>query len=294
MILAILTLSLSSSHTARQILSSLFLILWAFRLSGFLLFRILKTGTDTRFDDKRDRFFPFLGFWVFQMLWVWTVSLPVTILNSPNASSKYSAPAFGTAADIVGVIMWVFGFFIESVADVQKYLFRSNASNKGRTCDVGLFTWSRHPNYFGEILVQFGIFTLAISPSAYGYIPSNSGAYAAQYASIVGPFFLALLLFFVSGLTLQERPGAKKKFEADGPEGASWRQYKSWLDDTSILVPMPQAVWKRLPTFLKRSVGFEWPIYVFDPEKHADVTEAGRAGEGRDQSQDGLVTNARS
>lgn len=295
-IVAVLTLALSATHTARQILASLFLILWAFRLSGFLLFRILKTGTDTRFDDKRDRFFPFLGFWVFQMLWVWTVSLPVTILNSPNIAGRHSQPAFGTAADVVGVIMWAVGFLLEAVADMQKYRFRSSASSQGRTCDVGLFAWSRHPNYFGEIMVQFGIFTMAVSPSAYGYIPRGSGAYAAQYASVVGAFFLTLLLLFVSGLTLQERPGAKKKFEKDGPDGAVWTQHREWLESTSILIPMPPFLWRALPTVVKRTIGFEWPIYVFEPSKHADLksVEERRREEGRstsrgEESQDGLV-----
>ncbi len=293
-LLSILTLSLSSTHNARQIIASLALIFWAFRLSGFLLFRILKTGEDKRFDEMRGKFFPFLGFWVFQMVWVWTVSMPVTFLNS-NKVTAYESPGFGTAADIAGLIMWVLGFFCEAGADIQKFRFRSDERNKGRTCDVGLFAWSRHPNYFGEILVQFGIFTLCIAPSAYGYVPSGSGPYAAQYASIVGPFFLTILLLFVSGLTLQERPGAKKKFEADGPDGQKWTQYKTWLDSTSILVPLPQAVWKSLPTAIKRTVGCEWPMYVFVPEKHADTAkvrerQAEEGGtRGSEQSQEGLV-----
>lgn len=232
------------------------------------------------------------------MLWVWTVSLPVTILNSPNVAGRYPQPAFGTAADVVGLIMWGVGFSLEAVADVQKYRFRSNAISQGRTCDIGLFSWSRHPNYFGEILVQFGIFTLAISPSAYGYIPRGSCAYAAQYASMVGAFFLTLLLLFVSGLTLQERPGAKKKFEKDGPDGPVWTQHRTWLERTSILIPMPPVVWRALPTALKMTAGFEWPIYVFEPSKHADMKAVeerrredgqGRSGERGEGSQDGLV-----
>lgn len=124
--------------------------------SGFLLFRILKTGTDSRFDDKRDKFFSFLGFWVFQMFWVWTVSLPVTILNSPNVT-RYPQPAFGTGRDIAGVILYAIGLIMESVSDVQKYIFRSNRQgDKGAICDVGFFSVSRHPNYFGEIIIQFG------------------------------------------------------------------------------------------------------------------------------------------
>lgn len=88
------------------------------------------------------------------MIWVWTVSLPVTILNSPNVL-KYEQPEFGTGRDIAGMVLFVLGFVVESVGDVQKYRFRSDKSNKGKVCDVGFFSWSRHPNYFGEIIMQF-------------------------------------------------------------------------------------------------------------------------------------------
>ena len=155
--LAILTLALSGTTNVRQIVASVFLILWAFRLSGFLLFRILKTGKDDRFDDKRDKFWPFLGFWVFQMLWVWTVSLPVTILNSPNVL-QYPQPEFGKATDIVGIIIYVIAFGMEAVSDVQKYRFKQSeaGTQPGAFCNVGLFKISRHPNYFGEIMTQIG------------------------------------------------------------------------------------------------------------------------------------------
>lgn len=271
-------------------------MLWGARLSAFLLFRIIKTGKDDRFDDKRDKFFPFLGFWIFQMLWVWIVSLPVTVLNSPNVT-KYNQPSFGTACDIVGVIFWSVGFVMESLSDVQKYRFRSDQSNKGKVCDVGLFSWTRHPNYFGEIIIQFGIFMVAVSPSAYGYIPHGSGAYAAQYSAILGPIFLTSLLLFVSGLTLQERPGAKKRYES----GQGWEQYKRWTERTSILIPFPPQIYVHLPTLVKRTVFLEFPIYVFDPSKHADLGkvrereaeeargQGRRQGGGRSESGDGLV-----
>ena len=264
-VLAVITLSMSGHHTARQIVASLFIMLWGARLSGFLLFRILKTGKDDRFDDKRDKFFPFLGFWVFQMFWVWTVSMPVTILNAPNIT-KYNQPPFGTGCDIAGVILWVTGFVMESWGDTQKYKFRSTNKDKNKICDTGLFAWTRHPNYFGEIIMQFAIYMIALSPSAYNYIPSRSGAFAAQYAAIVGPIFLTVLLMFVSGLNLQERPGAKKKYES----GNGWEAYKKWTEQTSILVPFPPQLYRPLPTFIKRTVFLEFPLYVFDPAKHAD------------------------
>jgi steroid 5-alpha reductase family enzyme len=268
-------------------------MLWGARLSGFLLFRIIKTGKDDRFDDKRDKFFPFLGFWIFQMTWVWILSLPVTVLNSPNVT-KYRQPKFGTGCDIAGVILWSIGFVMESLSDTQKYRFRSNPANKGNVCDVGLFSWTRHPNYFGEITMQFSIFMIALSPSAYGYIPSGSGAYAAQYSAILGPIFLTALLMFVSGLTLQERPGAKKRYES----GQGWEQYQRWTERTSILVPFPPQLYAPLPTFLKRTLFLDFPIYVFDPAKHADLkkvqerqAEEGRSNgeQGRSESGDGLV-----
>lgn len=279
-ILSCLTLGLASSApqglSARQYLASLFIIIWGARLSGFLLFRILKTGKDDRFDDKRDSFVKFGGFWVFQMIWVWTVSMPVTIVNSP-AVQAYDPQRRGLGAcEGVGIAMWAIGFFCESVSDVQKYRFRSNSANKGRTCDVGLFAWSRHPNYFGEMFLQFGIYLIALGPTAYGLVPAGSGTAAAQVASIVGPCLLCTLLLFVSGLTLQERQSAKKKYESDGPDGEGWLQYKRWTENTSILIPMPPALWRALPQFIKRTVGFEWPMYVFVPEKHADMAKVKR------------------
>jgi steroid 5-alpha reductase family enzyme len=159
-VLAIITLAFSGHHNARQVVTSLFIMAWGLRLSGFLLFRILKTGKDDRFDDKRDKFFPFLGFWVAQMLWVWVVSLPVTVLNSPNVQ-RYNEVSFGTGRDIAGVILFAIGFVMESVSDVQKFVFRQR-NDKAAICDKGFFAFSRHPNYFGEIIIQFGEFFLAL------------------------------------------------------------------------------------------------------------------------------------
>ena len=154
-LLAILTLAFSDNRDhARNIVVSAFIMVWAARLSGFLFFRILKTGKDDRFDDKRDRFWSFLGFWVFQMAWVWIVSLPVTILNSPNVT-RFPQPPFGTGRDVAGIVLYSIGLVMESVADAQKFRFRTVHGHDGAVCDTGFFSWTRHPNYFGEILVHF-------------------------------------------------------------------------------------------------------------------------------------------
>ncbi len=152
-VLGIITLAFNGQHNARQIVASLFIMIWGLRLSGFLLFRILKTGKDDRFDDKRDDFFKFLAFWVFQMVWVWVVSLPVTILNSPNIQ-QYPQHDFGTGRDIAGIIIYAIGLAMETITDFQKYYFRTN-NPRSAICDKGFFSWSRHPNYFGEIIIQF-------------------------------------------------------------------------------------------------------------------------------------------
>ncbi|KAF2217535.1 hypothetical protein CERZMDRAFT_104221 [Cercospora zeae-maydis SCOH1-5] len=281
-LLGIITLALSGTTNARQIVTSLMLMLWAARLSAFLLFRILKTGKDDRFDDKRDKFFPFLGFWVFQMFWVWTVSMPVVILNSPNVL-QYRQPSFGKATDIFAIIWFALHFGLEALSDVQKYRFKQGAGKQpGAVNNKGFWKYSRHPNYFGEIMVQLAIYIIAITPASYGAVPSGSGAYAALYASIVGFTFLTTLLLFVSGLTLQERPGAKKRYE----KGTGWHDYEKYLQETSILFPMPPAIWRNLPVIVKRTVGLEFPLYVFDPAKHADqdAVKQNRAEQGQSGS----------
>lgn len=123
---------------------------------------------------------------------------------------------------------------------------------------------------------------MAITPAAYGNVYSGSGAYAALYSSMLGWIFLTALLMFVSGLPLQERPGAKKRYE----KGVGWPEYEKYLRETSILIPMPPAIWRNLPVIVKRTIGLEFPMYVFDPAKHADQDKVNEreAEEGRQQS----------
>lgn len=131
-------------------------------------------------------------------------------------------------------------------------------------------------------LTRTAIFMIAVSPAADGYV--HGGAYAALYASILGPFFLTALLMFLSGLPLQERPGAKKRYE----KGIKWPEYERWLRRTSILVPFPPQLYEKMPIFLKRTIFMEFPMYVFDPAKHADQrkVQANQAEEGRSRPSD--------
>jgi hypothetical protein len=131
-------------------------------------------------------------------------------------------------------------------------------------------------------LTRIAIFMIAVSPAADGYV--NGGAFSALYASILGPFFLTALLMFLSGLPLQERPGAKKRYE----KGIKWPEYERWLRRTSILVPFPPQLYEKMPVFLKRTIFLEFPMYVFDPAKHADQSkaQANEVEEGRSRPSD--------
>lgn len=126
---------------------------------------------------------------------------------------------------------------------------------------------------------------IAVSSAADGYVEGQ--AYNALYATILGPFFLTLLLMFVSGLPLCERSKAKSRYE----KGNNWEGYKRWLDRTSILIPFPPSLYEKMPTFLKRTVFLEFPMYVFDPVKHSNVSKPGGNATEEGQSEPGQSEN---
>lgn len=105
---------------------------------------------------------------------------------------------------------------------------------------------------------------MAVTPASYGY--AHGGARAALFASVLGPIFLTTLLMFVSGLNLQERPRAKKIYE----KGEGWPEYATYLHRTSMLLPFPPQLYKNLPNLIKQTVFLEFPMYRFDPNKHAE------------------------
>ncbi|GFP86236.1 hypothetical protein PHJA_000767400 [Phtheirospermum japonicum] len=144
-ILAVLTLIVKGSWNFRQVVLSIFVVIWGLRLGLFLLMRIIRWGEDRRFDNMRDNLGKLAVFWVFQAVWVWTVSLPVTVVNASDRDPSIRAE------DIIGWVMWALGLFIEATADQQKLNFKNSPENRGKWCDVGVWKYSRHPNYFGEV-----------------------------------------------------------------------------------------------------------------------------------------------
>ncbi|EIW68746.1 hypothetical protein TREMEDRAFT_31874 [Tremella mesenterica DSM 1558] len=271
-ILALITLTTGGTYHARNIVASVLIMLWSARLAGFLLFRVLKTGSDTRFDEMRSHFFKFAGFWGFQIIWVWTVSLPTVILNSPAVSDLNRGggnPSFGTGRDIAGIILFAIGLSWEALGDIQKYLYKSSKPPKGQPCTKGLWYFSRHPPYFGEIVLHWGIWILCLSPTTNGHI--SSGAKRAQYTAIVAPLLTMVLLLFLSGLPTAEKPTAKKYYllshSSSPSDPNAWDNYKRYLKRTSILIPFPPAIYVRLPEIIKRTILLDFPMYKFDEGK---------------------------
>ncbi len=187
---------------ARSLLLAVLVCLWAARLGSYLYRRIRKAGADTRFDDIKPSFTRFLMAWTLQGLWVF-----LTLAAALAAMTAASAPPLGPLGWL-GAAIWVGGFAIEALADAQKQAFRADARNRGRFIQSGLWAWSRHPNYFGEILLWIGIALIAL--------PALSGW---QYLTLISPLFVYLLLTRVSGIPLlelraDERWGGEPAYEA--------------------------------------------------------------------------------
>ncbi|MCP5181101.1 MAG: DUF1295 domain-containing protein [Pseudomonadales bacterium] len=187
---------------------------WAMRLGTFLFTRIRRAGEDRRFRAIRNSFSTFLMTWTLQGLWVF-----LTASCALAAISDHEAPPLGPLV-WTGVALWVAGFSIEVVADAQKSRFRADPANTSRFIRSGLWAWSRHPNYFGEILLWTGIAVIAL--------PDLSGG---QYVTLVSPVFVTLLLTKISGVRMLEAR-ADKQWGEDS-------DYKAYKRATSVLVPLP-------------------------------------------------------
>jgi hypothetical protein len=138
--------------------------------------------------------------------------------------------------------------------------------------------------------MRTALYMIAVSAAADGYVEGQ--AKKALYATILGPIVLTVLLMFVSGMNLSERPGAKKRFE----RGVNWVAYERYLNRTSILIPFPPSTYERFPTWIKRTLFLDFPLYVFDPTVHSDAVKALHSGEigGLRPSSEGLVSGQQS
>lgn len=197
-------------------LVSLVVLVWAARLGTYLVARINRTGQDKRFDQLRDSFFKFGLFWLSQALVAWVIMLPTTLLLAVPRVTTIDTIV------IVGIAVALLGIGLETIADRQKQKFQNDPLNKGKWIESGLWRYSRHPNYFGEILVWYGLYT-----ASYSWLSSEQIWWA-----VLSPITITMLLVAVTGIPPLERSADKKW-------GKNPR-YRAYKREVSMLVPMPR------------------------------------------------------
>ena len=195
----------------RSVVLGIMVCLWGLRLGAFLFARVQAAGHDVRFNLMKHDFTWFLMTWTIQGLWVViTSSAALTAITSTNKNS------FGWIG-IIGIIIWLSGFVIEIVADEQKRRFKLNSSNQHSFINKGLWSWSQHPNYFGEIILWIGV-TLVALPALSGW----------QYLSLISPVFVFFLLTRISGIPMLD--SAARKRWSDDPD------FQKYKETTPVLI----------------------------------------------------------
>ncbi len=187
---------------------STFIIIWSLRLGTFLFLRIKKAGKDRRFNEIKKSFSWF--FMTFSVSGMWVTICSICALTGIANGIIFSSTT------IIGIIIFIIGFTIEIIADSQKTKFRANDDNKDKFISSGLWKYSRHPNYLGEIILWLGISLISFS-SLEGF----------QYITLISPIFTYLLLVNVSGINFLEKSGKKKWGHLES--------YKKYLKETPRL-----------------------------------------------------------
>ncbi len=206
---------------------TLMVFIWAARLGGYLFMRIHKIQSDARFDEMRPNALRLAGFWFLQAVTVWVVLLPLMLVLQQSGDSVGQGGMSGTSSEtaswagIVGFIgsaIWLLGLLLEALADWQKFTFRGNPANQGKFVNTGLWRWSRHPNYLGEIMVWIGFYLFAL--------PALGDS---VWFALVSPLWIIWLLVKVSGIPLLEKSSDKRY----GMQSA----YQDYKKRTAILIP---------------------------------------------------------
>ncbi len=205
---------LSPAPDARAGLLLGLVVIWAVRLGTFLYRRVHRAGEDRRFREIKVSWPRFLLAWTLQGLWV-SFSLAAA-LAAITSELKVDLDVAAAA----GLLLWLAGMAIEVAADAQKSRFNADPANRGKFIRSGLWAWSRHPNYFGEIVLWVGVAVIAL-PVLRGW----------QLATLISPVFVTLLLTRISGIPMLER-------RADEKWGGQ-ADYEAYKSRTSILVPLP-------------------------------------------------------
>ena len=210
----IVAMVLNPSLDIRDLIICAMILVWAVRLGSFLFWRIKKDGQDKRFIVMKTKFTWFLLTWTLGGLWVL-----VTMAAGLAALTSNSTVELGILG-YVGIALWLFGFAVEVIADNQKTQFKKDPNNKDRFITSGLWSWSQHPNYFGEITLWLGL-ALFTYPVLSGW----------QLVTLISPIFVYLLLTRLSGIPTLDRL-AKEKWGSDS-------DYIAYVQATSKLMLAP-------------------------------------------------------
>lgn len=215
----------TASAAPRAFVNSALVMTWAARLGSFLFWRIMKDGSDRRFDQVKHKPKVFVIYWSVQALWIFLTALPVYMVNAKSMCIKKNdeelvCDSSLTWRDYLGWSLWSMGFVIQTMADYQKTRFRAKPENAEHWIDEGLWHYAQHPNYFGEMSMWWGIF-LSCSQAFRGV----------EYAAVISPMFVTYLLTQVSGIPLLRQANMKKWGHI--PE------YAEYLRTTPLLVPLP-------------------------------------------------------
>lgn len=203
----------SATMNLRSIIVCLLVTLWGVRLSLHIYTRNKRKKEDFRYLEWRKqwgRWFYFRSYFqifILQGLLLYIIVFPVLVINRHSISNF-------NLLDLLGIFIWLIGFVFESVGDYQLSQFISNSANQGKIIQTGLWQYSRHPNYFGEVTQWWGIYVIALS--------LNNG-----WLTFLSPLTITLLILFVSGIPLLE-----KKYQGR----ADFEEYKK---RTSIFLPLP-------------------------------------------------------
>ncbi len=191
-IIALYTYFVKGNYSLAGTVVTFLVFIWGTRLFYHILKRNIGKPEDYRYvqmrenwGDKSPVLKAFLRIYMLQMILMYIISIPVILVNS---ASEMKIPAFV----YIGAAIWIFGFIFEAAGDYQLKVFKQNPQNKGKILTTGLWKYTRHPNYFGEAVMWWGIFLAALSV--------KNGIY-----TFISPILITFLLRFVSGVPILEK-----------------------------------------------------------------------------------------
>jgi steroid 5-alpha reductase family enzyme len=209
------TFALSNGWYGRKWLLVVLTTIWGVRLAAYMIVRGKGKNEDPRYCQWRKEHG--VNFWIVslykvflvQALFLWLIAL------SLQTGIMSEEPATLTTLDLCGLLLWLAGFATETIADQQLYAFKCDPLNEGKIMDSGLWKYSRHPNYFGETLVWWGIFFIGLSAPG-------------SFWTIISPLLITFVLVKITGVAITEKNILDRK-----PE------YRDYIRKTSAFVPWP-------------------------------------------------------